>query len=236
MSNPFPDTSWSLIDRAGSPGHDGVAAKRKFQERYGPAVSAYVLAMTRGTALDGAQVTQDFFVDQVWMGRVLSSASQDYARFRYFLKRCVRNYVMSCLRAVKPVQRLDTAAEGRLVGSDGLEPEYAFELERARGLMQQAIDDVEEQCRNDAEAYRFEVFRRRFLPEGPATPSWTEVGKSVPFPDGVADVDHRTARNLAETVSARVRKALLERLTRQTGSRERALDELELIAGILNAQ
>ena len=237
MPGTYPETSWSLIERARASGEDGNLAKQHFQERYRSPVLAYVRALTKTSSLDYTQIAEDFFVDQVWMGKVLVSAKQDHSRFRYFLKICVRNYVTSRLRELKPVNRLDTAAEAQLAGDYTMEPEYAFEQERARDLLARAIELVKQQCIVQNEAHHFATFERRFLTEATRAPSWAAVGKSLPMTDGSEiDVDHRAARSMAETVSDRVRRAILDELRLRTGSTKQAEEELELLAGVLGAQ
>ena len=237
MAGTYPETSWSLIERAQSPGADGHLAKQRFQERYHGPVLAYVRALSKTSQLDATEVTDDFFVDQVWMGKVLTSAQQDHSRFRYFLKVCVRNYVTSRLRALQPVNRLDTAAEAQLAGDYAMEPEYAFEQERARDLLARAIDTVRQQCVDKNEAHHFAAFERRFLSAAARTPSWTDVGKALPLADGsTINADQRTARSMAETVSERVRRAILEELRLRTGSTQQAIEELELLGAVMGAK
>ena len=237
MPGTYPETSWSLIERARAPGDDGVAARQIFHERYQSPVFAYVRALAWNSALDPVQVSSDFFTDQVWMGKILASASRDHSRFRYFLKTCVRNYVTSRLRELKPVNRLDTGAEAKLAGGYAMEPEYAFEQERARDLLARAINAAEQHCIARNEHQHFEAFRRRYLGDATRAPGWASVGAGLPLADGSrVDVDHRTARSMAETVSERVRRAMLDELRLRTGSAQQAAEELELLAGVMIAE
>jgi len=224
---PYPETSWTLIERAAE---DGAAVDR-FKELYFPSVVAYMRSLLRTTHLDAEEVAHDFFADQIWGGRVLRRADPTRGPFRRFLKRCVHNYALDRIRRTKR-ERDARTLEDREVTPAPDEHVLGFELEWARGLLERSIEEARRVCERKGQDVHFEVFRRRFLSSKDVAPEWSEVAEGLEHPVG-RPMDVRKARGLAETVVRHVRAAVQKELAEQTGAKEAADEEILVLLSIV---
>ena len=231
ITSDYPDTSWTLIEEAGAGQSERALAR--FRDLYFRSVRAYMAVLVRGTRLDANEVASDFFTDKVWGGTVLRSANRSRGRFRHFLKTCVRNYVLSArrkLRGDEALTPIDTDHHG--LPTD--ESSARFDVEWARAILEQAVEEARRSCEEKDQGVHFEVFRRRYLVDSDHAPDWSEVGQNLEGADGKAvRLGERAARTHAETAIRHLRRAMLATLELQTGSREAAENEMLTLLAIL---
>jgi RNA polymerase sigma factor (sigma-70 family) len=214
----FPNTSWSLLARAGSRDDDTAAAE--FAERYFSAVRAFVLAIVRNPD-ECDDLAQQFFLKVVLTGRLLRQADQTKGRFRAFLKQAIRNFLVDEFRRRRSIA---DHASGKTVSPDGLDggwdlvatdptPDPDRELLKAWGqnLIAMALTRVKTLCKAKGQDEHFELFTRRFLSGSDEFTSWREVGE--PF-----GLDEKTTRSRALIAMERFRNTLRDLIATDMGS------------------
>jgi DNA-directed RNA polymerase specialized sigma24 family protein len=203
---------------------DAEAARTEFADRYYPPIYAYMGALRSAFSLkaDLEDLVQGFFTYVIFGGRLLDHYTRSKGNFRPFLKRSLRNYVVSGLRKERPhneIVRPDQWSDGweRLELGVVPEAEAAFHEALVRTVLQEALDRVRAMCESRGQAEHFALFRARYLSESPEPPSWAELGRRV-------GLDEKQARSRTETVAYQFRRVLRERFKDEVGS-EKATDE-----------
>jgi DNA-directed RNA polymerase specialized sigma24 family protein len=216
-------------------GTHGREAMERFTLLYMRPVRAYLEAIFRRTALEAEEHASEFFATKIWDGRILRDAKPGHARFRHYLKRCVHNYAISVLRRTRSTVTLETARLDARPSSVNVawEVEQAFHIEWVRGLLSRALERTRARCDAGGQQMHFELFRRRFLGGDDPYPSWEAVGAKVPAGDGgVLDLTEREAQRYADTAVRHFRRAILEELEEETGSKEAAEEELSTLFAV----
>ena len=229
-SQDLPSTSWSLLESARRTGAEGERARAEFASRYLGPVQAYLAALC-GQAEWARDLAQDFFADRVLAGKLIDKADAQRGAFRPYLKRAVRNFFVDEARRHASLKRGGAA---RPVGTEGIEnvaqtggenPEAVFHREWVRMLLRDVIRRVRQRCEERGQQTHFEVFRRRYLDETGAVPSWADIGQ-------VCGLDERSARSRAETAVRHFRDLLYEALSNEMESPEAARQEIATLLSI----
>src|SRR4051812_32621751 len=97
---PFPDTHWSLVRRAGF--SDGAARREALATllaRYHPALMSYLTRVWQLSEDSAQELLQGFIADQILERQLLKHAEEGQGRFRALLVSCLRNFAVSDYRA-----------------------------------------------------------------------------------------------------------------------------------------
>jgi len=197
----FPTTRWSLVvDAADSQGHERrLSALADLIEMYRPALEAFASTLTPAT-MHADDIVQQFLLDRVLQGRLLSHADASQGRFRALLKASLRNFVRNQIRDAHRQKRSPGTpmlpAEQVTATTDAEDPSGIFEAEWARSIVRQALLRVREECQRKDRPDIWAVFETRVV-----KPSLT--GESVDDYDSIVDQHQlpssREASNLLQT-------------------------------------
>ena len=226
----FDDTHWSQIGRAQtsdtSSQQEAIDALLK---RYWKPVYCYL--RRKGHRNEAAKdLTQGFFHEVVLGRELIQQANRARGRFRTFLLTSLDRYATSVHRAQTAQKRSPKSGLVRLDGIDsaGLSepasdatPVQAFNHAWALALLDQALGEVEHQCRQADQAVHWELFRARVVApilDNATPPSLAELCAE----HGVAA--QAQVSNMIVTVKRQFRAAL-RRLARQFAGSEAEVDE-----------
>jgi DNA-directed RNA polymerase specialized sigma24 family protein len=220
----LPKTSWTLLVRMRGAGADADAARAEFTNRYYPPIYAYMRALRAvfGLKVEVEDLAQGFFTYAIFGGQLLNQYTRSRGHFRPYLKRSLRNYVVSALRKEHQPNELirpDQWSDGweRLELGVVPEAEAAFHEALVRTILQEAVERVRQICSSRGLSEHFALFAARYLGELSEPPSWAELGERV-------GLDEKQARSRTETVAYQFRIVLRERFKDEVGS-EQAVDE-----------
>lgn len=169
---PFPETSWTEVERAGAEGADGPRdALGGLLRRYMPALRAR-LVIEKGIQPDTAgDLLNGFLADKVLERDLVARADRSRGRFRTFLLTALDRYVVDHRRAAAAEKR--NPGEGAIVSLDALteqhhpraaaNPSAASEVAWAREVLAEAIRRMEAECTAQNRADLWAVFRCRVL-------------------------------------------------------------------------
>jgi RNA polymerase sigma factor (sigma-70 family) len=196
-----------------------------FARRYGSAICCYF--GRHGLKREDAQdLTMDFIIDKVIQGNLLTNFKPGQYRFRSYLLRALRNYLIDFFRKEAQQPLLE---RGRIAAE---QPEFepAAEEDAKRQFICESVHDqikqvlrlVHYECQRDGLAEHFKMFCLRHL--GRPTLRWEEVGQRF-------GRDAQQAKNAAWTVRQRLRKAMLDEFRMRGMTDTQVLDEIrQLIA------
>jgi RNA polymerase sigma-70 factor (ECF subfamily) len=160
----FPSTIWSDILAAGA---DDGARLEKLCRAYWKPVYAYVRAAWRKPVEEAKDLTQAFFA-RLLEKEALARLRPERGSFRGYLKVALKHFLIDAERAEAarrpsaPVFSLDAAPDelDRLGPSaEGEAPEDAYDREWFRGLLDEAIDELERRLKAEGKSKVFDVFR-----------------------------------------------------------------------------
>jgi RNA polymerase sigma-70 factor (ECF subfamily) len=169
---PFPNTHWSLVRRAGA----GETTSRRaalttLLSRYEPALRSY-LRVVRRFGDEADDILQAFIADNMLEREMLRHADEGRGKFRTFLLTSLNNFVTSLHRSGKSAPRAvggDTTTDSDvpLAADRGREPspEDAFEADWARALVRDVLAAMKDKCLADGREDVWTVFESRVLAE-----------------------------------------------------------------------
>jgi tetratricopeptide (TPR) repeat protein len=177
---PFPNTHWSLVQRAGKP---DAAARRAalavLLGRYQPALRSYLRVVKRLPADEADELLQAFIADQLLEHELIRRADQARGRFRTLLLTSLNNFAVSRGRAARrrAAEPLDAAGEGLAADAGGLSPDLVVEAAWARSLVHDVLQAMHQECTRTSRPDVWAVFEGRILAEVFGT------GRVVPYED-----------------------------------------------------
>src|ERR1051325_1091568 len=108
---PFPNTRWSLIDRAGGTG--GTATREALESllrRYLPAMLAHLVGRRKIDSHRAADLVQAFVSDKVIEHNLIARADQRRGKFRSFFLTALDRYAIDKIRQEQAQKRLPNQA------------------------------------------------------------------------------------------------------------------------------
>ena len=164
----FPSTKWSQVfiaADADSPG--GREALAIVIRRYQPALKTY-LVRRKGIKSDRADdLLQSFVTTKVLEGNLLDHADQQKGKFRTFLLTALSNFVISEYRREhakkRSPTRFETIEPGTELPEEQIDPARVFEVAWARQVLEQAIDQMRDECDRNERVDVWGVFEGRIL-------------------------------------------------------------------------
>ena len=209
----LPSTITTIIQQA----QDGdEASKGRFYCRYATPTYCYFrkLGSDHETAKDLTQNTMMKLLAE----EALTGFRPTEGRFRSYLKRALANLFVDHWRREHAARRypeggladLDPILEEvgeRWSPADDLTPEEEFDCRYVYGLLDVAVDRVEDDCKAEGLTVHFAIFTEMYLKEyeDRHRPSWNQIGQA----HGLSDDQ---ARQKVRTVLNRVRTALRDEL------------------------
>jgi DNA-directed RNA polymerase specialized sigma24 family protein len=187
----FPVTPWSLVARAG---REGSQIKREalgqLLARYLPALRAHLI-YRRGCRPETADdLVQEFVAGKIVEKDLIARADKQLGKFRTFLLTALDRFVMNQFRDQHAKKR--TPGEGAMVsideridpaqGEQG--PSDAFDVTWARGVIDQALQQVRQECEASGRADLWGVFECRVVApslEGAEPPEYRELVRRYGF-------------------------------------------------------
>jgi len=177
---------------------------------------------------DAKDLVQGFFQEIVLGRDLVQHADQRKGRFRTFLLTALDNYARDIHRRQSAGKRSPEGGLARLDAmgapaiSDPLQatPEEAFHHAWASKLLDEALADLEQECRSAGKEVHWAVFQARLLlpiREGAEPPSLSALCAE----HGIAD--EKTASNMVVTVKRRFQTAFRRRI-RETVSSDQEID------------
>jgi RNA polymerase sigma-70 factor (ECF subfamily) len=220
MDNRFPDTRWTLIQKARSSEESG-AALEEWCRSYWPPVHAYICS--RGYDPENArEMAQAFFERLFTRGVGESLPDQLNGAFRAFLMRAVKNFLIDQWRA-KQSQRKGGGqvreATDRLeeVGDGAPTPEKAFDRKWALTVMTLAMAKLQEEMTDRGHGKFFEMTRHLMDGRSVDQEGRAEMARSLGLTDGAFRVALHRMRGRF--------RVLIEEEVRQTVSDEEEFQE-----------
>ena len=162
---PFPDTHWSLVRRAGF--SDGAArheALATLLARYQPALLSYLMRVWQLSEDSAQDLLQGFIADQILERELLKHAQEGKGRLRALLVSCLRNFVISNYRAqsVRKTTSLPVDWENATEET----PDSILDALWARELVGNVIQAMKEECALHEHVGVWAVFEARLLSQG----------------------------------------------------------------------
>lgn len=188
---PFPTTAWTEILAAGGAAPAPLADVLR---RYWRPVYAYVRADWGKSIEDAKDLTQAFFVHLLERGD-LARVRPDRGRFRSYLRRALKSFLIDAKRAAGaqrrrvPAGRLDlTDEELAAIGpaSPAEPPDRAFAREWLHGVLEEAIEELRVALGRKGRETAFAVFHCYCLEGSEVT--YAEVGRRLGL--GETEVRH----------------------------------------------
>jgi DNA-directed RNA polymerase specialized sigma24 family protein len=231
----FPTTSWTLLSMVQAGGSQSQDALGVLLARYGEPIKAYLQTALRVAPDDAGDMAHDFFIEKILRGRLMVQYDRTKGSFRPFLKRALRNYVISKKREEQALRRrpdagLDhpdqnTAGWDVVGAAAATAPESAFHAAWVRRLLDHALREVRVQCEREDLMQHYAVFEGRYLTDDPP-PKWSDL--AAPF-----GWNEKQACNRAGVIALRFRRVLTDLVCEEVGSERLAREELEALLALL---
>ena len=168
-SDLFPTTIWSLVRRAD---HEQSAVRgpalADLLRRYAPAMTAHLVRRKRVPPDRADDLVQGFIADKVLEKRLVGTADPDRGRFRTLLLTALDRYAVSTYRAASAQKRgggkltsLEALGDPPAAGPGG--PADAFDVDWARGVLDQALTRMRLHCTQSGRDDLWDVFCDRLL-------------------------------------------------------------------------
>ncbi len=162
---PFPDTHWSLVHRAGF--SDGAARREALATllaRYQPALISYLIRVWQLSEDSAQELLQSFIADQILERELLKHAQESQGRFRALLVSCLRNFAVSNYRAQKV--RKTASLPGDWENFTEETPSHILDALWARELIRNVIFAMKHECTLHQHVGVWAVFEARLLSQG----------------------------------------------------------------------
>jgi len=205
-SEPFPETSWTLLARAREQCDEGVRAREDFARRYYRPVRQFLLVLVQD-AEQAQELTQEFFARLSASGGLLEHADPGKGTFRNYLRQTLRHLAIDYHRR----RRKDALETHPDQSSDGgwdimdlpsfPAAEAAFHREWVKVTLGEAMTRVQALCLKRKQEVHLHLFEARYLSEADRVPSWEELGEDY-------GIDQKAARERADTVVRHFRLVL----------------------------
>ncbi len=232
----FPETPPSALLAARS--DDPVARARGFATLVGAywrPVYKCVRVRFRKSNEDAKDQTQAFFAHALERA-TFATFEPGRARFRIFVRKCLRNFVLNEETARRALKRGGNAivlsvdfddAEHELHGAFAGEGSFeaAFDGELAKSLEALAVGALREELEARGKEIYFELFTRYDLADEPERPTYAQLATEL----GIKTTD---VTNHLAFVRRRLRQLVLERLREITVSEEEFRDEARELLGV----
>ena len=160
----FPNTEWSLVDRAGGDGstvrHEALS---QLLERYQPALLAHLVRHKRINPEWAEDLVQGFICNKILEKGLIGTADRQKGRFRTLLLTALDRYVIDCIRHDRRWNaRLDEQSYQHEADSAPC-PSRAYETAWARRVIEQTCERMEEYCQDRSKHDQWELFKCRVL-------------------------------------------------------------------------
>jgi len=231
----FPETPASAVLAARS--DDPVARARGFASlvaAYWKPVYKSVRVRFRKSNEEAKDLTQAFFTHALER-EMFRSYDPERARFRAFVRTCLRNYVVNDEEAARRLKRgggamtlsldFDQAEREIDLGVSDGSFEEAFDRDLAASLRSMAVQELEESLDARGKSVYFTLFERYDLADPAERPTYAALAEELALkPTDVTNYLHHT-RSL-------LRRIVLRRLREITASEEEFRDEALAVLGI----
>lgn len=165
----FPATSWSLLEKLGSPNEaDRAKALTELMNRYIPPLRTFLIRFLGVPAEKTDDLLQGFVTDVVIERRLFVRASRDAAaRFRTLIISSLRRYLIDLWRRERrnadgPLVSLDEA--GADAFRDGsCSPSNAVDVDWARFVIAEALERMEAECESSGRQSLCSLFQYRVV-------------------------------------------------------------------------
>lgn len=174
----FPSTRWSLVARAGQP--DAEAKREALGQllvRYLPALQAHLVYRKRLAPERADDLVQEFITNKILEKDLIARADQELGKFRTLLLTALDRFVKNQIRnehakkrapSQGAVQTFNERHEGASVEQ---QPSEAFDLAWARGVIAEALRQMQAECEASGRQDLWGVFQCRVVgPIMEATP------------------------------------------------------------------
>jgi RNA polymerase sigma-70 factor (ECF subfamily) len=170
--SPFPNTSWSLVARAGDV---RSSVRRRTLEalvrQYQPALRSYLMARRRIGRQEADDLLQGFLASKVLDQQILRRADQARGKFRTFLMTALERFAISEYRKASAARRSPAGAApvASLEGVDDADHPVAregadlFDVEWAKQAVEVAVGRMRRECDAGGRADVWGVFKARVL-------------------------------------------------------------------------
>jgi DNA-directed RNA polymerase specialized sigma24 family protein len=164
---PFPNTHWSLVRRAGT---SDAAARREalttLLTRYRPALLSYLRAVKKMRSDQADELLQDFIADQLLERRLVAKADPSRGRFRSLLLTSLNHFAVDHHRARR--RRAAESLDSECLGGEpraaaACSPEAGVEAVWARALVHDVLEAMRCECAATGRADLWAVFEGRIL-------------------------------------------------------------------------
>lgn len=181
----FPQTHWTLIRSAARKQADqGRAALDRLLRIYRPVLLWYLTVQRRMLAADAEDLLQGFVLDKVLESSLLQRAEPAQGRFRSLLLTALDNYRLSRHRFDGAQRRApaggmsDDLEAAENVAAEGEDPAVGLDAVWARRVIDQAVEQMRQECAAGGRADLWAVFDERLLRparNGGEPPSYEEL-------------------------------------------------------------
>ncbi|MHC4177759.1 MAG: RNA polymerase sigma factor [Planctomycetota bacterium] len=166
----FPSTRWSLVARAG---HLDAEAKREalgqLLGRYLPALQAHLVYRKRLPPEKADDLVQEFVTSKILEKDLIARADQQLGKFRTLLLTALDRFVKNQFRDEHAKKR--APSEGGMVAFDeryeglpaGQRPSDAFDVAWARGVVGEALSQMQAECEAEGRQDLWGVFQCRVV-------------------------------------------------------------------------
>lgn len=180
---PFPPTRWSVVESARTLNEEHrLAALERFLNAYYDALLSYTRRQFRLPEEMARDYLHEFILSRVIRKNLLALADRTRGRFRSFLVRTLNRFIIDELRKARAAKR---SPEEPLASLDdtmiqaledvSLPTQDSFDLEFARGVVQQALARMRSRCEATNRMDLWKVLQDRVLSET------LEGGQPLPY-------------------------------------------------------
>lgn len=232
----FEQTRWSRIVGAAESGapdqgeHLSVLCNVYWRPVYG-----YI--RSRGfSAHDAEDLTQDFLA-QVITGKILKVADPLKGRFRTFLLKCCKNFLLNVLKRNNALKRGGgvsvvslnlTMEEGSAydpADAEAVSPDEVFDRQWALALLQRVLDQLGEKYERDGKGAQFEALRGALTGDS-LDKSYAEIGEDL-------DMSETNVKVAVHRMRQRYRDFIRKEIAATVGSTGDVEDELAILLDAL---
>jgi DNA-directed RNA polymerase specialized sigma24 family protein len=165
LKGAIPDTRWSLVLQAGGLRDEaGIDALNELLTLYLPVLKAHLVYQFRQSPSDAEDLVQAFVAYKVLQKNILRRADRSRGRFRNYLLKVFRNYVLNRLRREKfptpesPGLNEDLAA----IASDN-DPTRTFGIRWAQQTINETLRRMRKTCESERLEHVWRVFELRIV-------------------------------------------------------------------------
>lgn len=233
----FPATRWSLVARACEPLEQAaVGALDELLRMYCPLLKKHLVQQMRFTPHGADDFIQNFVAQKIMEKNALASADPARGRFRVFLLKTFKNFVISELRRDRARKR--APLNDQAVSLDELPDlaatqasfHQALDLDWARQIMATAVERMRNECAEKGRSDLWEVFSCRVLEpalEQAPVPAYDELVRRFGFQSP------SQASNLLITAKRMFQRALADTVRDTVADESQVAEEIRDLKAIL---